>query len=629
MTASTSYLELLSPCRNADIGIEAINHGADAVYAGGPLFSARANAGNSMSEIARLSEYAHRFRARVFMALNTIMSDRELEEAVKIARQAWDAGVDALIVQDMGLLMCDLPPIQLHASTQCDIRTPEKAVFLEKVGFSQIVPARELDLGQIKEMHDSLTRARIEFFIHGALCVSYSGQCYASQVLKGRSANRGECAQICRLPFDVYDEEGNLLRRNSHVLSLRDNNQTNNLEALIEAGVRSFKIEGRYKDASYVKNTVAHYRRLLDACLLKHPEFSKGSQGTAHFNFEPDIRNAFNRGSTDYFVNGRNKSLVNFDSPKNTGSVIGTVKALRDRVVVVESKAEFNNGDGLTFVSDTSQLEGFLVNRAERNPEGHNQWLLHTREKTSSITGLSVGVSLMRNKDSAWLKKMNAQTSLRKIPIRIEAVVKGNSITLTATDEENNRAEVSAEGSFDKAKNAEQAQEQLRKSLGKLGNTDYEAQEAVSVQDEVRFFPTSFINELRRNLVSSLDDKRRTSFQRLPNDAADKDAAFCGTELDYHGNVMNGKARKFYAEHHAAVVQPALEAGGNIPEEVEVMRCKYCIRYALDMCPKEAKKQGVKLKPSPLRLVTGGKELEARFICKPCEMSIVYKPKGG
>ena len=359
MTPSRT-LELLAPCRTCDIGIEAFKHGADAVYIGGPLFSARANAGNSMSEIERLASFAHRFNGRVYMALNTIFSDEELPEAVRLAHQAYHAGVDALIVQDMGLLMCDLPPIQLHASTQCDIRTTEKAVFLESIGFSQIVPARELTLGQIQEMAEALKTARIEFFIHGALCVSYSGQCYASQAFKGRSANRGDCAQICRLPFDLFDEEGKSISRGKHLLSLKDNNQSQNLDALIAAGVRSFKIEGRYKDLTYVKNTTAFYRRELDAWLEKHPDFEAESDGKVEFNFEPSLENAFNRGATDYFVNGRNDHMEAFSTPKNSGAVIGQVVKVNDRSFLVKTKKELHNGDGLTFFTDTDELDQFV-----------------------------------------------------------------------------------------------------------------------------------------------------------------------------------------------------------------------------------------------------------------------------
>ncbi len=623
MTLSQNQLELLSPCRTADIGMAAIDHGADTVYIGGPQFSARANAGNSISEIEKLARYAHRFKARVLMALNTIMTDQELEEARNLAHQAWNAGVDALIIQDMGLLMCDLPPIELHASTQCDIRTVEKAKFLEDVGFTQIVPARELCIEEIRTMHNALERARIEFFIHGALCVSYSGQCYASQVLKGRSANRGECAHICRLPFDVYGQDGRRLKQRCYALSLHDNNQSENLSELIEAGVRSFKIEGRLKDAVYVKNVTAHYRRLIDSYIEQHPEFERSSRGRIEFKFEPDIANAFNRGSTDYFVHGRPNNLVNFDTPKKSGNIVGKVKHIEERSILVESKFDFSNGDGLTFISDTGELNGFLVNRAEQVDGTDNRWILHLRDKTSTVDGLKVGLVLMRNKDSTWIKKMSGQTAFRKIPIKIKAAVKGNEIKVQAEDKYGAKAEVSASGEFAPAKNPQMSLNALRGSLSKLGETDFVCGSVEISEDTVRFFPVSFINELRRRLTVELAKKISSTTEKTER-IQKASAPYPQKALDYHGNVLNAKAREFYAQHGVEITEPALEDKKK-SGEIEVMKCKYCLRYALGLCPKEAIKQGEKIQPTPLTLVTGGTKLEARFNCKACEMSIFFK----
>lgn len=621
--SSLQELELLSPAKNADIGIEAISHGADAVYIGGPSFGARANAGNSLEDLERLVKYAHQYRARVYLTLNTLLKDKELEKALELAHNAWNIGIDALIVQDMGLLMCDLPPIQLHASTQCDIRTAEKAKFLENVGFSQIVLARELELSQIKAIYDSLEKARIEFFIHGALCVSYSGQCYASQVLKNRSANRGECSQVCRLPFDVYDEEGKVLGLNEHVLSLKDNNQSANLPALIEAGVRSFKIEGRYKDAAYVKNTTAHYRRLLDQFLSRNPSFAKSSEGKIEFFFAPDVNNAFNRGGTDYFVNGRQADIACFNSPKKTGDIIGKVVKIDNFSITVRSKHEFNNGDGLTFWNDKDELSGFLVNRAEKVPDATNLWTLHTREHTGRISGLSVGMELMRNKDAAWLKKMNATTSLRKVPIKIEAKFSDDSLTVCASDKDGNVSTVSVPNNFDEAKNRENTLSQIKKSLGKLGNTIFDSDEISVEGDTIRFLPASAVNSLRRTVIEDLENKRLTSFSKLPKaQAKEPGASFAeNSMLDYRGNVLNQKAREFYEKHGFKIVETALEDGHKNPQ-AELMRCKHCIRYSLNLCPKEARKRGEKIKPTPLKLVCGKTVLIAKFHCKPCEMTI-------
>ncbi len=611
-------LELLAPCKTADIGIEALKHGADAVYIGGPLFSARANAGNSISEIERLCAFAHRFNGRVYMALNTIFSDRELEEAARLAHEAYDAGVDALIVQDMGLLMCDLPPIQLHASTQCDIRTVEKAQFLESVGFSQIVPARELTLEEIQEMSQALTHARIEFFIHGALCVSYSGQCYASQAFKGRSANRGDCAQICRLPFDVQEENGETLCRSRHVLSLKDNNQSGNLEALIRAGVRSFKIEGRYKDLSYVKNTTAFYRREIDRFIETHPEFEQESDGRVTLNFEPSLESAFNRGATDYFTNGRSDRMSAADTPKNSGSVIGSVKSVSRNSCTVKTKEELHNGDGLTFFSDTGELSGFLINRAEFVDEG--LWEVFTREPCVSIPGLKPGLKLMRNKDAQWVKKMNAETALRKIPIRIEAKMDDRGLTLCAEDGQHHRAEIRSDADLADAKNEERAKEQLLSSLKKLGNSDFTASD-VSLQCEaVKFLPASAMNQLRRDLIEKLE-KERLAKRPILQKASENSAQYPIQELNYHANVMNSKARVFYEKHGAHVNQEAFEKGLG-DTEAEVMRCRYCIRHEMNICPKQAKARGEKIKPTPLVLKSGKIKMTAYFDCKRCEMSL-------
>ncbi|MEN9475743.1 MAG: putative protease YhbU precursor, partial [Pseudomonadota bacterium] len=323
-------LELLSPARDADIGIEAVNHGADAIYIGGPSFGARASAENSVQDIARLVRHAHRYQSRVFVTLNTILRDDELEPARKLIHQLYHAGADALIIQDMGLLELDLPPIQLHASTQTDIRTPEKARFLQDAGLSQIVLARELTLNQIAAIRAATDpeRCNIEFFVHGALCVAYSGQCFISHAHTGRSANRGDCSQACRLPYEVKDAQGRIIAHDKHVLSMKDNNQSENLAALIDAGVRSFKIEGRYKDMGYVKNITAHYRVLLDEILEQRPELARASSGECTFFFQPDPDQNFNREFTDYFVQGRKEDIGAFDSPKNPGQAIGWVSKI-------------------------------------------------------------------------------------------------------------------------------------------------------------------------------------------------------------------------------------------------------------------------------------------------------------
>ncbi|MDQ5905169.1 MAG: rRNA 5-hydroxycytidine synthase, partial [Pseudomonadota bacterium] len=357
-------LELLAPAKTGEFGIEAINHGADAVYIGGPAFGARANAGNDIGEIARLAEHAHRYNARVLVALNTILHDSELEEARKVAWQVFEAGADALIVQDMGLLEVDLPPIELHASTQCDIRTVEKAKFLGEVGFSQMVLARELSLAQIREIH-AATDATLEFFIHGALCVAFSGQCYISHAHTDRSANRGDCSQDCRLPYTLSDDQGRVVAFEKHLLSMKDNNQTSNLEALIAAGIRSFKIEGRYKDVGYVKNITGHYRRQLDHFLEGHPQFLAAASGKTALFFTPNPDKTFHRGTTDYFVNDRKTDIGAFDSPKFVGLPIGTVTRLGSGWFEMEANEPLTNGDGLNYMHKREVI-GLPINVAEK-----------------------------------------------------------------------------------------------------------------------------------------------------------------------------------------------------------------------------------------------------------------------
>lgn len=618
---SNNKLELLSPCKNADIGIEAINHGADAVYIGGPLFSARAQASNSLLDLERLTKYAHRFNSRVYLALNTILTDEQLPAAVKLAKEAWNIGVDALIIQDMGLLMCDLPPIELHASTQCDIRSAQKAKFLESVGFSQVVLAREMTLEEIAETYKTLSHCRIEFFIHGALCVSYSGQCYASQALKGRSANRGDCAQICRLPFDLYDDEEDLLLKGKHLLSLKDNNQSKNIPSLIEAGVRSFKIEGRYKDLAYVKNTTAYYRKLIDSYIETHDGFERQSDGVFTYSFAASLENSFNRGATDYFVNGRQEKISAKDTPKSTGQVLGKILSVKDRSFLLKTKETINNGDGISYFTSTGELEGLLVNRASLLEEG--LWEIFTREPTNRIPELRNGLEVMRNRDSAWLKKMKSNTSLRQIPVKIEVKVNDDGLQLEAYDYKGHTAKASLNQQFEKANNPDRANAQLLKSLGKTGGTEYLVQKINICDDqEPRFIPLSLLNGLRRDLLKNLTEQRTEP--KIQNKPPLQNIHYPENSVDYRGNVSNSKAREFYEQHGVNVTEKAFEVS-EPKNNVELMRCKYCIRYELDMCPKQAKLRGEKIKPTPLQLKCGKIELTANFHCKECEMSIRRK----
>ncbi|HWR78134.1 MAG TPA: U32 family peptidase [Thiobacillus sp.] len=626
-------LELLAPARDADIGIEAVNHGADAVYIGGPSFGARAAASNDVADIARLVEHAHRFNARVFVTLNTILHDDELEPARQQIWQLYDAGVDALIIQDMGLLELDLPPIQLHASTQTDIRTPEKARFLQDVGLSQIVLARELDLEQIAAIRAVTDPARctLEFFVHGALCVAYSGQCYISHAHTGRSANRGDCSQACRLPYQVTDMEGRIVAHDKHVLSMKDNNQSDNLEALIDAGIRSFKIEGRYKDMGYVKNITAHYRTLLDQIIERRPEFARASSGRTTFAFTPDPNLNFNREFTDYFVGGRKDDIGAFDTPKNPGLPVGYVSKVGDKWVELQTDSPdvvLNNGDGLCYYTLQKDLTGLAINRAEK--VGGGIWRVFPKDPMAGFRDLRAGTLINRNRDMNWTRLLDKSSSERRIGVwlRLEETAAGFSLTLT--DEDGNTATAEAAHAKEPAKDAAKAEATLREHLGKLGTTAFSAMGISLELSQPWFVPASLLNALRRDAVAALEAVRAAAYQRPPCAKPVEPAAIYPEDtLSYLANVYNHKARDFYAKHGVKLIAAAYESHEE-PGEVSLMITKHCVRYSLSLCPKQAKGvtgvQGT-VRAAPLTLVNGSEKLTLRFDCKACEMHVVGKLK--
>ena len=626
------HLELLAPARDADIGIEAVNHGADAIYIGGPSFGARASASNEIADIARLVTHAHRYNARVFVTLNTILRDDELEPARQQIGQLYDAGVDALIIQDMGLLELDLPPIQLHASTQTDIRTPEKARFLQDVGLSQIVLARELDLEQIAAIR-AATRpgTTLEFFVHGALCVAYSGQCFISHAHTGRSANRGDCSQPCRLPYQVTDLEGRIVAHDKHVLSMKDNNQSDNLEALIDAGVTSFKIEGRYKDMGYVKNITAHYRTRLDEIIERRPEFARASAGRTTFAFTPDPNQNFNREFTDYFVGGRRDDIGAFDTPKNPGLPVGYVSKVGDKWVELHTDSPdiaLNNGDGLCYYTLQKELAGLAINRAEKVGEG--VWRVFPREPISSFKDLRAGTAVNRNRDMNWVRMLDKQSSERRIGVWMRLDETATGFSLTLADEDGHSVTVAADHAKEPAKDAAKAEATLREHLGKLGTTSFASMGIALEWTQPWFVPASFINALRRDAVAALEVARIAGYQR-PQRAQpiDPRATYPEDTLSYLANVFNHKARDFYAKHGVQVIAAAYESHEEAGE-VSLMITKHCVRYSLSLCPKQAKGvtgvQGT-VRAEPLTLINGSEKLTLRFDCKPCEMHVVGKMK--
>ncbi|ABK47038.1 peptidase U32 [Shewanella sp. ANA-3] len=608
-------LELLAPAKNADYGIEAIRHGADAVYIGGPAFGARATAGNSVEDIARLCAFAHKYHAQVFVALNTILMDDELETAEKLIWDVYNAGADALIVQDMGVLQLNLPPIALHASTQMDNRNPEKVAFLEQVGFSQVVLARELGLSQIREVA-AHTNMQIEFFIHGALCVAYSGLCNLSHAFSNRSANRGECSQMCRLPGNLKTRQGDVLAQNEHLLSLKDNNQTDNLEALIDAGVRSFKIEGRLKDLSYVKNVTAHYRQKLDAIMARRPEFVASSHGRTEHTFTPDPEKTFNRGSTDYFVHERSQGIKDFRSPKYIGQDVGKVVALGKDFIQVSSTHEFNNGDGLAYFppnyamakQSDDKLQGLRVNRAE----GHKLHVLQVPRD------LRVGMTLYRNHNQAFEALLAKESAKRIIGVDMRLTDTAMGVALTLTDIYGLSATVELEVEKTPATDAEKTLQTIRTQLSKLGSTDFTARQISIETAQPWFLPASTLNGLRRDAVAALELARVEGYQRPKPWKYNQDAVYPFKHLSYLGNVANEKAKDFYQRHGVIEIQDTYEKNG-VTEDVPLMVTKHCLRFNFNLCPKEV--PGIKADPMVLEI--GNDVLKLVFDCPKCEMLVV------
>lgn len=617
------HLELLSPARDAAIAREAILHGADAVYIGGPGFGARHNAGNSLRDIAELVPFAHRYGAKVFITLNTILHDDELEPAQSLIHDLYQAGVDALIVQDMGVLELDIPPIELHASTQCDIRSVEKAKFLSDVGFSQIVLARELNLEQIRAIH-SATDATIEFFIHGALCVAYSGQCNISHAQTGRSANRGDCSQACRLPYTLKDDQGRVVAYEKHLLSMKDNDQTANLAALIDAGVRSFKIEGRYKDMSYVKNITAHYRQMLDAIIDDRGDLARASAGrTEHF-FIPSTDKTFHRGSTDYFVNARKIDIGAFDSPKFIGLPVGEVLKVAKDHLDVEVTEPLANGDGLN-VLVKREVVGFRVNVAEKT--GENRYRVFPNEMPDALRTLRPHHALNRNLDHNWQQALLKTSSERRIGVDIELGGWQEQLVLTLTSEDGVSVTHTLEGQFDEANNAQKALESLKDGLAKLGQTRYYAQAITVNLPGALFVPNSLLNQLRREAVEMLEEARLANYQRgSRKPVATPAPIYPETHLSFLANVYNHKAREFYHRYGVQLIDAAFEAHeekGDVP----VMITKHCLRFAFNLCPKQAKGNIKSWRATPMQLVHGDEVLTLKFDCRPCEMHVIGKIK--
>ena len=600
-------IELLAPAKNLECGIEAINHGADAVYIGAPRFGARAAAGNSIEDIKALVEHAHLYNARIYVTVNTILHDEELPETEKMIWELYRAGVDALIIQDMGITRLNLPPIALHASTQMDNRTPEKVKFLSDIGFRQVVLARELSLDEIKKIHDTCPETLLEVFIHGALCVSYSGQCYVSQACYGRSANRGECAQFCRLAFDLVDSNGKTIEQNKHLLSLKDMNQSDNLEALLDAGATSLKIEGRLKDVSYVKNVTAYYRQKLDSIFKYRKEYVRASSGTVKTTFTPQLDKSFSRGFTDYFLRGRNPGIFSFSTPKSLGEEVGTVKEIRGNYFTVAGVKSFNNGDGLCYIDDNGRLQGFRVNRVENN-----------KLFPQDMPRLKPKTRLYRNFDQEFEKLMQKKSAERKIAVDICLAENNFGFTLSFTDEDDNSVSITLERAKELARTPQA--DNLRNQLSKLGNTPFEANDIKIDLSDNWFIPSSELSELRRNAVEKLLEARRINYRREVFRLKESKTKFLISTLTYLGNVMNSSAAEFYKNHGVLKVMPAFEK--EQPKDAVLMFCKHCIRYSMGWCPVHHKVRSPFREPYYL-VSSDGRRFRLEFDCKQCQMKVL------
>ena len=586
-------LELLAPAKNLACGIAAIDHGADAVYIGAPKFGARAAVGNSIDDIRQLCEYAHQFDAKIYVTLNTIVYDDELEQVRSLIDELAAIGVDAVLVQDMGLLQfMDGMPFEIHASTQTDNRTADKVRWLKQLGFSRAVLARELSAEEIAEIHREVPDIELEVFVHGALCVSYSGICYASQHCFQRSANRGECAQFCRMRFSLVDADGTEIEHERYLLSLKDMNQSDNLGKLIEAGAVSFKIEGRLKDVAYVKNVTAAYSERLNAYIRKHPdEYCRASKGRCEYTFTPNLNRTFNRGYTTYFVNGRQPDIASFDTPKAVGEFVGRVKEIRNDSFNVAGTASFANGDGLCFLNSDRQFEGFRANRVAGN----------RIFPFKMPAGLRPGMALYRNNDQEFERILSKPSATRKIAI---------TVALRSVDD---GFELSANGvtvHFDAEHQLAQKspRENIVRQLSKLGDTIYECAEVV-VPDNFNFFiPNSQLSDMRRQLIDAMGQaKREVKQARVGKNPGVK-------ELSYQNNISNHQSAAFYGTNELSAYELK---GGDGP----IMQCRHCIRYSLGYCVKNGGKR-----PSwhePLSLVLGdGRRFRLEFDCQHCQMNV-------
>jgi len=606
-------VEILSPAKNLIQGIAAINAGADALYIGAPQFGARSNATNSIEDVAELVKYAHLFKAQVFVVVNTILYDNELEDCKELIHTLYDIGVDALIVQDMAIMEMDLPPIVIHASTQANNRDPKHVKFLADAGMKRVVLARELNLDQIKEIHEA-TDVELEFFVSGALCVSFSGNCYMSIANGERSANRGSCAQNCRLPYNLIDGKGETLISNSHLLSIKDLDLSEQLPNLVEAGITSFKIEGRLKDMVYVKNNTSYLRKKLDAFLENNETYTKASSGRTFYTFDAEMDRSFNRGYTDYFVNKRSQKIGSWETPKSQGQLIGRIIETKSNGYVIENSELLNNGDGLYFINENGEADGAQINI-----------IVNDIVVPNTFRSLKPGTIIYRNSDANFNKLLERDDSaVRKIGVKLIFSETPNGFQLFAIDEDGHESVSSFESLKELAKSEDSTIPNIKKNLSKTGNTPFIVDEINVDFTNNWFLPISKINDIRRLVLEQLVDIRISEYQREEYQITKTDHPYPVTQLDFTYNVANKLAREFYKRHGVTEIEKAFELQWD-PGKSRVMTTKYCVKYELGKCWRFNKDTiGEKL-VEPLTLKHGENEYKLKFNCKPCEMEIWEK----
>jgi len=614
-----TYLELLAPAKDANHGIEAINHGADAVYMGAPQFGARSAACNSLADVERLVKYAHIFGSKVFITVNTLLFDDEIMPANRMIHQLYNMGVDAIIMQDLGLLETDLPPIELHASTQTHNYSIERVKFLESVGFKRVILARETSLEQMRLLRKEV-KCELESFVQGALCVCFSGQCYLSQYLNQRSGNRGCCSQPCRSTYDLLDAHGNLLRKNEHLLSLKDFNASQHLRSMVDAGITSFKIEGRLKDLSYVKNVTAYYRQKLDALMEGKKDLQAASYGKVVHYFEPDLERTFNRGFTDYFLNmkgsheGRQK-MASFATQKSMGKKLGLVTRIEGNAFVISSNEVLSRGDGLCFFNKNGALDGFNLNQVQ--PLNDHTFRVQPNRMPAE---LKAGITLWRNNDYAFEKLLNGKSAERRIEVCYELHVSENQCQLLMKDSLGHEATSTINQKTQIADNEESTKRMWLTQLSKLGDTPFaisQTQETLTIDGPVPFLPASAINNLRRQCVESMTDALISS--NHPHETLRvEEESLVAAHLDYRSNVINSKAEQFYLHHGATSVEHGVEETHQY-EGKALMTTKYCLRFELGMCLRDSRNKD----KEELFLSNQKNLLKLDFDCQNCQMKII------